>query len=161
MIIRGVIIAVFGLLAIPSLSSQAFGQESPPAIRAGEHRLPFHVRDGLIYIQAQVNGRSATLLVDSGAALTTFTLRLIPTPNTDSKITILLPKGSVLAFRVPVGFILGDPDLRERQCSFRQSAVVGDFKFLDADGLVGLDVLNQFTSVTFDFKHSILILEDR
>ena len=32
---------------------------------------------------------------------------------------------------------------------------------MDADGLVGLDVLSQFKSVTFDFKNSILILEDR
>ena len=47
----------------------------PPAILAGEHRLPFKLRDGLIYIQAQVNGNRATLLVDSGAALTAFNVQ--------------------------------------------------------------------------------------
>jgi hypothetical protein len=87
-----------------------------------------------------VNGKRATLLVDSGAALTTFTLRAVPTLDTDSAITMNLAKGSVLASRLPVGFVLGDSDLRERHCSFRQSAVVGNFKFLDADGLVGQDV---------------------
>ena len=159
--IRRATISVLGLLAIAGVPWQASGEDSPPAIRAGEHRLSFQERDGLIYIQARVNGRRATLLVDTGAALTTFTLRVVPTPDTDSKITINLAKGSVLAFRLPVGFILGDSDLRERHCSFRQNVVVGDFKFLDADGLLGQDVLGLFKSVTFDFKSSTLILEDR
>jgi predicted aspartyl protease len=128
-------------------------------MRAGEHRLPIQLRDGLIYIQAQVNGRRATLLVDTGAALTTFTLRAVPTLNTDSRITVNLAKGSVSAFRIPVGFIIGDPP--QRHCSFHQNAIVGNFKFLDADGLIGQDVLTRFQSVTFDFKTSILILKDR
>jgi hypothetical protein len=88
-------------------------------------------------------------------------LKLVPTSGADSRITINLAKGSASAFRVPVELNLGDPGLRERHCSFRQSALVGDFKFMDADGLVGLDVLSQFKSVTFDFKNSVLILEVR
>lgn len=127
----------------------------------GEHRLPFQVRDGLIYIQAEVNGKRATLLVDTGAVLTTFTLRVVPAINTDARLTVNLAKGSVSAFRFPVGFILGDPHLQGQQCAFRRTAVVGDFKFLDADGLVGEDVLGLFKSVTFDFKTSTLILQDR
>lgn len=153
--------AVLGLLAIYSLAWRASGQEFPPTIPTKVHRLPIQVHDGLVYIQARVNGSRAKLLVDSGSVLTTFTLKLVPEPGTDSRITINLAKGSVSAFRVPVEFNLGDPDRRERQCSFRQSAIVGDFKFMDADGLVGLDVLSQFKSVTFDFNNSILILEDR
>jgi predicted aspartyl protease len=127
---------------------------------AGEHRLPFQVRDGLIYIRAQVNGSRATLLVDTGAAFTTFTVKLVPTLDTDSRITLNLAKGSVSAFRLPIGFALGDSDLQERRRSFRLNAVVGDFKFLNADGLIGQDVLTQFKSVTFDFKNSTLVLED-
>jgi hypothetical protein len=72
-----------------------------------------------------------------------------------------LAKGSELASRLPVGFVLGDSDLREWHCSFRQSAVVGNFKFLDANGVVGQDILSRFKSVTFDFKNPTLILEDR
>jgi hypothetical protein len=150
-----------GLLAIPVVSWQTSAEESPPPIRAGAHRVPFQLRDGLIYIQGQVNGKRATLLVDTGAALTTFTLRVVPTLNKDSTITMNLAKGSVLASRLPAGFVLGDSDRRERHCSFHQNVVVGNFKFLDADGLVGQDVLSRFKCVTFDFKDSILILEDR
>ena len=160
MIDRRAIIVAFGLLAFPAFSCQTSGQEPPPARIAGEHRLPFQVRDGLIYIRAQVNGSRATLLVDTGAAFTTFTVKLVPTLDTDSRITLNLAKGSVSAFRLPIGFVLGDSDLQERRRSFRLNAVVGDFKFLNADGLIGQDVLTQFKSVTFDFKNSTLVLED-
>lgn len=129
--------------------------------RAGEYRVPFQVHDGLIYVQGRVNGVRATMLIDTGAALTTFTLRVVPTLDTDSRIAINMAKGSVLASRPPVGFVLGDSDLRERHCSFLQNGVVGRFKFLDVDGLVGQDVLSRFKSLTFDFKNSTLILEDR
>jgi predicted aspartyl protease len=72
-------------------------------MRAREHRLPIQLRDGLIYIQAQVNGSRTILLVDTGGALTTFTLRAVPTLNIDSRITMNLAKGSVSASRLPVG----------------------------------------------------------
>jgi predicted aspartyl protease len=155
------LVAFIALLAFPCLSWPASGEDAPPAIRAGEYRVPFQVHDGLIYVQERVNGVRATMLIDTGAALTTFTLRVVPTLDTDSRITINLAKGSVLASRVPVGFVLGDSELREGHCSFHQNVVVGAFKFLDADGLVGQDVLSHFKSVTFDFKNSTLILEDR
>ena len=112
------LVAFIGFLAFPCLSWQASGEQPLPAMRVGEHRLPIQLRDGLIYIQAQVNGRRATLLVDTGSALTTFSLRAVPTLNTVSRITVNLAKGSVSASRLPVGFVIGDPDLPQRHCSF-------------------------------------------
>ena len=153
--------AVFGLLAIASQPSLAPGQEPSATVRTGEHHIPFQARNGLMYIQAQVNENHTTLLLDTGAARTTLSLKIVPTTNLDPRITVILPTGSVSSFRVPVGFTLGDSDLKEQRCSFRLTAVVGDFKFGDADGVVGLDVLSSFKSVTFDFKNSVLILEDR
>jgi hypothetical protein len=38
---------------------------------------------------------------------------------------------------------------------------VGDFKFTNAEGVVGLDILSRFKSVTFDFKDTVMVLEDR
>jgi predicted aspartyl protease len=161
MMLRRAIIAISGLLAMTGGLWPASAEDAAPAIRAGEYRVPFQMHDGLIYVQGRVNGMRATMLIDTGAALTTFTLRVVPTLDTDSRITINMAKGSVLASRLPVGFVLGDSALREGHCSFHQNAVVGAFKFLDADGLVGQDVLSHFKSVTFDFKNSTLILEDR
>jgi hypothetical protein len=81
--------------------------------------------------------------------------------QTDSRITINMAKGSTDAFRVMVGFTLGESNAREEHCSFRRNAIVGDFKFGGADGVIGLDVLSSFESVTFDFKNSVLVLEDK
>jgi hypothetical protein len=144
------------LLAIASRPSLSPAQQPAAPVRADEHRIPFCVGDGAVYVHARVNGSRAILLLDTGAVLTTFSLKLVPTQQTDSII-----KGSIVAFRVPVGFTLGESSLREERCSFRQTAIVGDFKFGTADGVIGLDVLSSFESVTFDFKKSMLVLDDK
>ena len=100
------------------------------------------------------------MLVDTGAALTTFNLKIVPTTKSESRITINMAKGSIPAFRVPVGFTVGNSDLKGECYSFRRSVVIGDFNFGEADGVIGLDVLSSFKTVTFDFQNSILILED-
>jgi hypothetical protein len=154
-------IAVFGLLTVVSLPSPASCQEPAAEHRTGEHHVPFIVRDGAVYVRARVNGNRAILLLDTGAVLTTFSLKMVPTQETGSRITINMAKGSVVAFRLAVGFTLGESTVRGEHCAFHQNAIVGDFKFGAADGVVGLDVLGSFKSVTFDFKESMLILEDR
>jgi hypothetical protein len=153
-------IAILGFLAVISLSPCGHA-EAAPAIPADQHRLPFQAKDDLIYIHAVVNGSRRTLLVDTGAVFTIFTQTAVPTLNNDSTITINMAKGSILASRLPVGLALGDAGLPEQHFAFRLNAVVGNFKFLNAEGVVGLDVLRRFKSVTFDFKNSVMILEDR
>jgi hypothetical protein len=137
------------------------GQEPSVAVPKGEHRISFHARGDYILVRARVNGQRATLLLDTGAALSTFSIKILPTMDTDHRITMNLAKGSVSAFVVPAGFTLGDSDIKEQHCSFRRNIVVGDFKFGEADGVIGLDVLSSFKTVTFDFKDSVLVLEDR
>jgi hypothetical protein len=154
-------VAVISLLTLVSLPWPGSGQEPAAEHRTREHRIPFVVRDGAVYVRARVSGNPAMLLLDTGAVFTTFNLRLAPTQETGSRITINMAKGSVLASRLPVGFTLGESNARGEHCSFHQDAIVGDFKFGAADGVVGLDVLSLFQSVTFDFKNSVLILEDK
>lgn len=154
-------IAIFGLLVIAGQPALSPAQEPAVAVRAEEHRIPLTLRDGAVYVHARVNGNRAMLLLDTGAVLTTFSLKLVPTQQTDARITVTMAKGSIVAFRVPVGFTLGESSVREEHCSFRQSAIVGDFKFGSADGVIGLDVLSSFESVTFDFKNSVLVLEGK
>lgn len=74
--------------------------------RAGEHRIHFRERNGLIFIPARVNGNHVTLLLDTGAVLTTFTLKIAPEVNANSQITINMASGSVSASRVPVAFTI-------------------------------------------------------
>ena len=99
---------VFGLLTLACLPWPATGQEPAAEHRTGEHRVPIISRDGAVYVRARVNGNSALLLVDTGAVLTTFSLKVVPTQETGSRITINMAKGSVLAFRLSVGFTLGE-----------------------------------------------------
>ena len=148
-------IAIFTLLTI---ASPLWPDQEPsaPAL-AGHHRIQFQAHNGTILIPGHVNGNHATFLVDTGAALTTFSLKAVPSMDTSSRITIHTANGSITAFRVPVGFNLGELAPR----SFRQSVVVGDFKFGEADGVIGLDVLSSFKAVTVDFQNSVLILVDR
>ena len=153
-------IAILGVLAITSRPLLTPAQEPAATVRPREHRVPFVIRDGAVYVRARVNGNHAILLLDTGAVLTTFSLKIVPT-QAGSRITVNMAKGSVVAFRQPVGFTLGESNVREEHCAFHQDAIVGDFKFGAADGVVGLDVLSSFESVTFDFKESMLILEDR
>ncbi len=152
-------IAIVFLLAVIARPSP--GQEPSPAAPKGEHRISFHVRGDYILVPALVNGRQATLLLDTGAALSTVSVKILPTRDTNHKITMNLAKGSVAAFVVQAGFTLGDSGIKEQHCSFRRNIVVGDFKFGDADGVIGLDVLSSFKTVTFDFKDSVLVLQDR
>jgi len=158
---RRAMIAILWILVVITAPSYGRAQELGPAIRAGEHRLPFEARNDLIYIRAVVNGNRRTLLVDTGAVFTIFTEKAVPTLRADSTVTINMAKGSVLASRLPVGLALGDSDTPEKHCAFRLNAVVGNFKFLNAEGVVGLDILRLFKSVTFDFKNSVIILQDR
>jgi hypothetical protein len=84
------------------------------------------MQDGAIFVRARINGNRAILLLDTGAVLTTFTLKIVPT-QTGSRITVNMAKGSVMAFRLPVGFTLGESTVREEHCAFHQNAIVGDF----------------------------------
>jgi gag-polyprotein putative aspartyl protease len=155
---NGLVLIVFFIMN----SAWAYQFAPAPPGNGGEHRIHFRARNGLILIPARVNGNHVTLLLDTGAVLTTFSSKIVPEMNTSSqKITIDMASGSVLAFRVPVALTVGDPDLQERRCSFRQTVVVGNFKFGEADGVIGLDVLGSFKAVTIDFQNSVLVLEDR
>lgn len=154
-------VTIFGLAMIAASSLATNAQEPAHVAQAGQHRIPVVLHDGAVYIHGSVNGNRATLLLDTGAALTTLSFKLVPAFDSGPKIIVNIAKGSVSAFRIPVGLVLGDPKLKDEHCSFHQTAIVGDFKFGEADGVVGLDVLSSFKSVTLDFKHSVLILEDR
>jgi hypothetical protein len=128
---------------------------SPAWARSREHRIPFKVQDGLIYIEVGINGRKATLLVDSGATLTTLGIKFLPLGLEPSRrITINMAKGSVAAYRLSVTFGLDGSQ-------FRRDTVIGEFTFLNADGVLGADVLRNYKSVNFDFRSAVLTLADK
>jgi hypothetical protein len=86
------------------------------------------------------NGRRATLLLDTGAALSTFSIKTLPAMDTDHRITMNLGKRKCVGFRRPSRI----------HCSFRRNIVVSDFKFGDADGVTVLDILSSFKTILED-----------
>ena len=154
-------VVLVGLLTLAGMPWSESGRAPATTHRTGEHRVTFFAQDGAVYVRGRVNGSRSTLLIDTGAVLTTFSSKLVPTREASSRITMNMAKGSVEAFRLPVEFTLGEPDARSAHCSFRQDAIVGDFAFGAADGVVGIDVLSSFKSVTIDFRNSVLILIDK
>jgi len=137
------------------------GQAPATTHRIGERRVSLFAKDGAVFVHGRVNGSRTTLLIDTGAVLTTFSSRLVPPQKASSRITMNMAQGSVEAFRLPVEFTLGESEVRDEHCSFHRDAIVGDFQFGAADGVVGLDVLSSFKSVTIDFKNSVLILREK
>ena len=121
--------AIIGLLAITGRLWP--GQEPAVAARTGEHHIHFRARNGLIFIPARVNGNRVTLLLDTGAALTTFSLKIVPEINVNSRITMSMASGSVTASRVQVAFTVGEPDQDERTEASRDR----DPKLAVAEGL--------------------------
>jgi hypothetical protein len=118
-LMRRAMVVILWILVVITAPFYGRAQEFAPAIRPGEHRLPFEARDDLIYIRAVVNGNRTALLVDTGAAFTIFTEKAVPALGADSAVTINMAKGSVLASRLPVGLALGDLDVLEKHCTFR------------------------------------------
>jgi Aspartyl protease len=149
------------LILLAFVSRPLAGQEVPVGARDGEHRILFRTHNGAVYVPARVNGSKTTLLIDTGATLSTFNMKIVSATRSDARMTMNVATGSVPAFLVSAGFILGDSDIKEERCWFRRTVVTGDFKFGEADGVIGIDVLSSFKAVTFDFQHSVLILEDR
>jgi hypothetical protein len=154
-------VAIFGLLTLAGLPWSGSGQAPATTHRNGERRVAFFAQNGAVFVRGLVNGSRTTLLIDTGAVLTTFSSKLVPAQDASARITMNLAKGSVEAFRLPVEFTLGESVVRNERCSFHQEAIVGDFEFGAADGVVGVDVLSSFKSVTIDFKNSVLILKEK
>ena len=78
MAVRRAMVLAFGLLVVTTPPSRGQAQEPVSTIGRSEHRIPFQARDGLIYIEAQVNGTPTKVLVDTGAVQTMFTIKLVP-----------------------------------------------------------------------------------
>ena len=102
-------------------------RRNPPAIHVGEHRVPFQLRNGLIYIQGPVNGMRATCLSIRDAALTTSTLRVVS--NAQHGFTHYDQHGQRKCVGFPAPRRVHSRRSGKRNRPAHQSAVVGDFNF--------------------------------
>ena len=92
MVIKRLGMAILFILATSYGRRQALAARTPASLGSRKQRWPSRrestasrfVRGGPIsWCPARVNGRQATLLLDTGAALSTFSVKILPTIDTD------------------------------------------------------------------------------
>jgi predicted aspartyl protease len=110
---------------------------------AQSHKVPFTLRDNMIWVQAKVNGYPVTLKIDTGATASVFAAKFLTVHNSRD-IEVRTAGGMVKASR-------GDARLETGDLQFQLTATYLP-AFID-QGVIGLDVLSQFQQVIFDFKN--------
>ena len=138
---------LFLLLAIPLCA-----QEAPR-----NYRVPFRSVKGMILLDAAVNGKPAVLLLDTGANRTLISNRyggpkLKPSQRNGAGITgesVRAIANLSLESHMWAGQTVTVMDLDELQHSL-------GIKF---DGLLGQDILREFSAVRIDYRNSVVELQ--
>ena len=139
------------------------GQSNP---RKGDPRtgiaLEVNPLFGSILVRAQVNGRPATLIVDTGSSHTIFSAELVQVRPLALEGAGTPAKGS--GYIGSAGWAMATMELGTLRWPDRKILVMNDFQEISnsmkqrVDGILGEDILKEFDSVVIDFKHHQLFL---
>ncbi len=103
--------------------------------------VPFHVTNGVILLDATVNGKPAVMLLDTGANVTFF-------HRSSNDITFEIEPHHFILLHANSLNDLGIKRLIDIEK-----------KFPRIDGILGADALRQFSAVRIDFKNQVVELE--
>ena len=124
--------------------------------------MPFHsAPNGIILLDATVNGKPAVLLLDTGANFTLISPQASGYPT--AKLHALTPNkttgssGDYVRSRVDLG--LGERRLMDREILVMDLSDAGKRLETRIDGLLGQDVLRQFSAIRIDYKASVIEFE--
>jgi Aspartyl protease len=139
--------------------SQGLPRENDP-----QSGIPFEVNRnfGSILIRAQVNGKPATLVVDTGSSHTILSWELLQVRPLALEHADAPTKGSGFVGRA--GWAKATVEVGTITWQDRKVLVMSDFQEISnsmkrrIDGILGEDVLKEFDSVVIDFKHQRLVL---
>lgn len=113
------------------------------------YKVPFQIIDSQIHVYALVNKKPAHVVIDTGAAVSAFSLSFMP-PIPLGHSTIVTPSGNREVL------------VNDVECSLDGSRFIVRAAFIDGwhpDGLIGFDILKSYRSVTFDFdRHEIVLV---
>jgi hypothetical protein len=126
--------------------------------------IPFEVNRnfGSILIRAQVNGKPATLVVDTGSSHTILSSELLQLRPLALEHADAPTKGS--GYVGSAGWAKATVEVGTITWQDRRVLVMSDFQEISnsmkrrIDGILGEDVLKEFDSVVIDFKHHRLVL---
>ena len=122
--------------------------------------IPFSLPGGLIVVEANINGKTASLLFDSGAMRTFVNPSILDGLKTSSGNAISIADGNAVDVRiVKTAVSLGGASIQVPVCSYdmaRFAASIG----LHIDGVIGQDVIGKFSGVLIDYvRHKITLIE--
>ena len=126
-----------------------------PAARAQAQtqtvEIPFSVSSGLIVIQANVNGKSVSLLFDSGAMRTFVKPSVVHGLKTTSGYAISVTDGNTREVRVVKTVVsLGDVSVPVLVSCYDMTPFIASMG-LRIDGVIGQDVIGKFSRISIDY----------
>ncbi len=117
--------------------------------------VPFHSVNGLILLDAKVNGVPAVLLFDTGASRTVVSVASSPVPQYRHNEAI---HGQAVEVRIVLR--LGENFATARTVAAMNLDTVEKQMSTRFDGILGQDVLREFSAVRIDYKAQTVTLEN-
>jgi hypothetical protein len=154
-----------GFFVLTWLAAAAVGRaQGLPRASDAKSGIPFEVNRvfGAILIRAQVNKQPATLIVDTGSSHTILSSELLRVCPRALEHADLPAKGS--GFVGSAGWAKATVEVGTVAWLDRRVLVMNDFRDMSnsmkqrVDGILGEDVLKEFSLVVIDFKHHRLLL---
>jgi predicted aspartyl protease len=153
------------IFVLTCLTLTSLGQTQSLATEGGSNvDVPFELNRqfGSILVRVHVNGKPAVLLVDTGSSHTLLSADILRVNPLFLERAAAPVKGSGLIGIA--GWTTATIDLGTISWSNRKVLVMNEFREISksmkqrVDGILGEDVLNEFTSVAIDFKNRRLVL---
>jgi hypothetical protein len=155
------------LVTEPSVSGQSgamapSGEMARSDPKQGAVELPFeHGRFHILYVKAQINGREATMLLDTGARFSVVRPEIVGMSPIDLKVARFSKDGpgfggEAIGFRTTVR--LGDKTWRDHVVSVMDMSEVDKVYERRVDGLLGEDLLCKFRRAEFDYAGGVIRL---
>jgi len=148
------------IMLVSSIMAGCFvGAQTVPQEADSRKGIPFEMnqRFGTILVRAQVNGRAATLVVDTGSSNTILSSELLQVHPLTLESADAPSK--VSGYVGTAGWATATVEIGTLRWSDRKVLVMNDFQEISKsmnrriDGIMGEDVLKEFDYVSIDFKH--------
>jgi hypothetical protein len=148
-LVFGVLMCLHLLLAAPPACAQVKTVE-----------IPFSVSGGLILVDANINGKKASLLFDSGAMRTFVNPVILDGLTTTTDKAISIADGNRVDVRVVKTVVsLGGASVEVAVSSYDMTKFAASIG-VRLDGVVGQDVIGKFSGILIDYaRHRITLIE--
>jgi predicted aspartyl protease len=117
---------------------------------------------GLMLVKAEVNGKPAVMVVDTGSNETIVSPRLVIVKQLSSRDAVAMAKGSGYSGTgvIATAFLsIGTSNPKNCQILVVDLSDLSKTLGQDVDGILGMSVLREFEIVSVDFRHHKLLLK--